>query len=118
MKSWFRSEDVLAVLLGVLIIGLSLAALAGANLLGWSVAVKEWADPAKALAPSSPAFANLTGLGALAATFVFLLVVLSVGAIFLQIDPKRFAVRFALLFVLAFACWTAGHNSYIAATPN
>ena len=53
MKSWLRSEDVLAVLLGALIIGLSLAALAGANLLGWSVAVKEWADPAGALAATS-----------------------------------------------------------------
>ena len=32
MKSWFRTEYVLAVLLGVLIIGLSLALLTGANL--------------------------------------------------------------------------------------
>jgi uncharacterized membrane protein YadS len=118
MKSWFRSEDVLAVLLGVLVIGLSLASLAGANLLGWSVAVKEWADPAKALAPSSPAFAGLTGPGALAATFAFLLVVLTAGAVFLRVPPGRFAVRFAVLFALAFACWVAGHNAYIAANPN
>jgi uncharacterized membrane protein YadS len=118
MKSWVRSEDVLAVLLGVLIIGLSLTALAGWNLLGWSVAVKEWADPAKAIVPSSPVFAGLTGPGALAATFVFLVVVLSAGAAFLRVPPARFAGRFALLFVLAFACWVAGHNAYIAANPN
>ncbi len=118
MKSWFRSEDVLAVLLGGLVIGLSLAALAGANLLGWSVAVKEWGDPAKALAPSSPAFAALTGYGAFAATFAFLVVVLTAGAAFLRASPSRFAVRFAALFALAFLCWAAGHNAYIAATPN
>ncbi len=118
MKSWLRSEDVLAVLLGLLIITLSIASLTGANLLGWSVAVKEWADPAKALEPSSKSLAGLTGVGAFAATFVFLLVVLTAGAAYLRVSPTRFAPRFALLFVLAFACWVAGHNSYIAATPN
>jgi uncharacterized membrane protein YadS len=118
MKSWLRSEDVLAVLLGTLIIGLSLAALTGANLLGWSVAVKEWADPAKALEPSSKAFTDLTGPGALAVTFVFLVVVLTAGAAFIRARPRVFAGRFAALFALAFACWVAGHNSWIAATPN
>src|SRR5580704_780864 len=117
MRYWFRSEDVLAVFLGVLVIGLSLATLAGWNLLGWSVAVKEWAVPAAALVPSSPAFAGLTGPGALAATFAFLVVVLSAGAAFLRMPPGRFAGRFAVLFLLAFACWVAGHNAYIAANP-
>ena len=118
MKSWFRSEDVLAVLLGGFVVALSLSVLAGFNLLGWSVAVKEWADPVKALAPSSPSAAGLTGYGALAATFLFLLVVLSAGAAFLRARPAPFAGRFALLFVLAFACWVAGRCSHIAATPN
>lgn len=117
-KHWFRTEDVLAVLFGVLIIGLSLAALTGANLLGWSVSVKEWTDPAKALEPSSKAFAGLTGPGALAATFAFLVGLLTAGAVFLRSRPGAFAVKFAVLFALAFACWAAGHNSYLAATPN
>jgi uncharacterized membrane protein YadS len=117
MKSWFRSEDVLAVILGILIIGLSLAALAGANLIGWSVSVKEWADLSKALAPTSSPIPNLTGLGAFAITFVFLVVTLSLGAMFLGVKPVRFAVPFALLFVLAFACWVAGHNYHIASNP-
>jgi uncharacterized membrane protein YadS len=117
MKSWFRSEDVLAVFLGLLVVGLSMATLAGWNLLGWSVAVKEWADPAKALAPSSSAFAALTGPGALAATFAFLLVVMAAGAAFLRTSPRRFATRFAVLFALAFACWVLGHNAHLAANP-
>jgi uncharacterized membrane protein YadS len=117
MKSWLRTEDVLAVLLGLLIIGLSLFSLTGANLLGWSVAVKEWAEPAKALAPSSAAFKDLGGPGAFVATFAFLLVVTAAGAAFLRVKPGAFAIRFALLFALAFTCWTLGHNSYIAANP-
>lgn len=118
MKSWLRTEDILAVILGLLIVAMSLCSLAGVNVLGWAVAVKEWADPAKALVPASSAYAGLTGPGALIATFVFLLVVLSAGAKFLRSDPTRFAGRFALLFAFAFACWVIGHNSYIAATPN
>ncbi len=118
MKSWFRSEDVLAVLIGLLIIALSLTSLTGANLLGWSVSVKEWADPAKAIAPSLPAYASLGGYGALAATFAFLFVVLTAGAVFLRVGPAQFAGRFTALFGLAFACWVAGHNAHLAANPN
>jgi uncharacterized membrane protein YadS len=106
MKSWFRSEDVLAVLVGLLVVGLALPAAAGVNLLGWAVAVKEWADPAAAFDPAK-----------FAATFAFLLVVLSAGAAFLGADPKRFAIRFAVLFALAFAGWVLGHNAFVAANP-
>jgi hypothetical protein len=66
MKSWFRSEDVLAVLLGLLVVALSLSTLAGTSLLSWVVGVKEWTDPAKAFDPVS-----------LAATFAFLLGVMA-----------------------------------------
>lgn len=118
MRSWFRSEDVLAVLLGGLIIGLSLAMLAGSNWLGWSVAVKEWSDPAKALVPSSAAYSSIGGLGALAATYLFLLGVLSAGAAFLGVNPAQFALRFTFLFAIAFSCWVAGHNGYIATVPD
>jgi uncharacterized membrane protein YadS len=118
MKTWFRSEDVLAVLLGVAVVGLSLSTLTGMNLLGWSVVVKEWTDATKALAASAKTYSDLTGLGALAATGAFLLVALSFGAIFLRLKVIPFAIRFAVLFILAFTCWVAGHNSYIAATPN
>ncbi|MGL6095625.1 MAG: putative sulfate exporter family transporter [Fimbriiglobus sp.] len=118
MNSWLRSEDTLAVLLGLLVVGLSLGTLSGTDVLGWAVAVKEWTDPAKALAPAGKAFAPLGGQGAVAATYAFLLVVLSAGARFLGHSPKRFAVRFTVLFALAFACWAAGHYAYIAATPN
>ncbi|OWK36258.1 putative sulfate exporter family transporter [Fimbriiglobus ruber] len=118
MKSWFRTEDTLAVVLGFLIVGLGLTPLVGVDLLGWAVAVKEWVDPAKALAPASGTYAALTGLGSLGATYAFLLVALSVGIATLGGKPGQFAVRFTVLFALAFACWTAGHYGYIAATPD
>ena len=118
MKSWLRSEDMLAVLLGFAIIGLSLGSAAGVDLLGWAISAKEWTDPEKALSPASKNFAYLGGLGSLGITAVFLLVVLSAGAVFVRESPKKFAVRFLVLFLLAFACWTAGHYSYIAAPPN
>lgn len=118
MKSWFRSEDVLAVLIGLLIVGLSLSTLAGTNLLGWSVAVREWTDISKALAPSSAAYSSLTGYEAFGVTFVFLVLVLTAGAAFLRVSAGPFALQFAILFLVAFACWVAGHNSYVAATPN
>lgn len=105
-------------LLGILLIALSLGMLAGINLLGWSAAVKEWTSFSKAIAPSSSSYANITGWGALGATYAFLLVVLSGGAIFLGVNPKQFAIKFTLLFAIAFLLWILGHNSYIAATPN
>ncbi len=107
MKSWFRSEDVLAVVLGLLVVALSLSVLAGVSLLGWSVKVQEWTDPTKAFDPL-----------ALAKTFSFLLAIMSAGAVFLGVKPAAFAVKFMVLFGLAFACWVAGHNSYLAAVPN
>ena len=101
MKSWLRSEDVLAVLVGLLVV-----ALGGVNLLGWAVKVSEWSDPAAAFDPAK-----------LAATFAFLLAVLTAGAAFLGADPKRFAGRFAALFALAFAAWVFGHYARIATNP-
>ena len=117
MRSWLRTEDSLAVVIGFAIVTLSLGVLAGVDLLGWAVTAKVWVDPADILAPASKAFADLPGLASLGLTYLFLLAVLSAGVWVLGEDPKRFAGRFTVLFALAFACWAAGHNAYIAATP-
>jgi uncharacterized membrane protein YadS len=118
MKSWVRTEDTLAVLLGFGVLALSLPGIAGYDLLGWAAAVKVWADPAQAVSPASKGYAALTGPGAVAATFAFLLAVLSAGMVFIGASPGKFAVRFAVLFALAFACWVGGHYAYVAATPD
>ncbi|WP_086026082.1 putative sulfate exporter family transporter [Zavarzinella formosa] len=115
---WLRSEDVFAVLLGCLIIGLSLGVIGKLDLLGWAVATKEWVDPAKVIAPASKNFADLGGLGSLGVTFAFLLVTLTAGSWFIGGNPKRFAAGFTVLFFLAFGCWILGNHGWIAATPD
>ncbi len=117
-RSWLRSEDTLAVFLGLLVVGLSLGVLAGGDLLGWVVSTSVWLDPGKILSPASKGYPWLTGVGSLGLTYVFLLLVLTAGAKFLGISPSRFAVRFTIVFALAFGCWAAGNFAYIAATPD
>ncbi|WP_439623731.1 putative sulfate exporter family transporter [Gemmata sp.] len=118
MKSWIRTEDTLAVLLGLGVLALSLPGVAGYDLLGWAASVKIWVDPALAVAPASKGYAAITGPGSVAATFGFLLAVLCAGMAFIGASPGKFAVRFTVLFALAFGCWVGGHYAYVAATPD
>jgi len=112
-----HSEDWLAVWLGLLIFVLALAALMGADLLGWSAQLKVWIDPAKAIAPVSKSV-SLPPLLSLALTFVFLLVLLTAAAVLLGADARRFAAGFTVVFWLSYACWFAGHYAWIAATAD
>lgn len=117
-QSWFRTEDIFAVFLGALVIGLSLGVLAKVDLLGWAVKTKEWVIFGKALSASSEKFTSLGGFGSLGATFLFLLVTLAIGAWFTGGNPKKFAAGFTVIFTLAFACWVIGNHGVIAATPD
>jgi hypothetical protein len=83
------SEDWLAVWIGLLIFVLALAGLAGIDLLGWVVTTSVWTDATKALGTASKSYAGLGGLGALIATYVVLLVVLTTGAAALTGEFKR-----------------------------
>jgi uncharacterized membrane protein YadS len=112
------SEDWLALGIGLLLFGLSLFALAGVDLLGWSVATQVWLSPAKAMAPVSKAYAGMPGLASLVCTWVFAQVVMTVAATALAVDWRRFAVAFAVVFWLSYACWLVGNYAYIAATPD
>ena len=112
------SEDWLALGIGLLLFGLSLCALAGVDLLGWSVATQVWLSPAKAMAPVSKAYAGMPGLASLVCTWVFAQVVMTVAATALAVDWRRFAVAFAVVFWLSYACWLVGNYAYIAATPD
>jgi uncharacterized membrane protein YadS len=114
MKS--LGEDWLSVLIGLLVFVLSLGTLAGADLLGWVVATSVWTDSAKALAPVSRAYAGLGGVGALIATYVALLAVMSGGAALLGADVRRFALGFTAVFWVSYACWIAGSWARFAVT--
>jgi uncharacterized membrane protein YadS len=112
------SEDWLAVCIGLFVFVLSLGLLFGKDVLGWAVTTSVWTAPAKALAPASKAYSGLSPLLALVGTYIFLLVVLSIGAKALRADLKRFATGFTVVFALSYLCWFLGSWAYIAATPD
>ena len=78
------NEDWLAVVLGLAIFVLALAALANVDLIGWVVTTSVWSNLGQALKATSKDFSSLGGIGALFATYAALLVVLSAGAIALK----------------------------------
>src|SRR5450830_1457631 len=113
------SEDWLAVWIGLLVFVLALVGVAGPNLLGWVVSTSVWTDVSGALGPAAKNYAGLGGIGALLVTYVALLVVLSVGAAALKIDVRRFALRFTVVFAIAYASWVVGSYAHFAAvTPS
>jgi uncharacterized membrane protein YadS len=112
------SEDWLAVCIGLLVFVLSLGLVFGADLLGWVITTSVWTRPAAALAPTSKSYAHLSPLLSLLGTYVFLLVVLLVGAKALHANLARFALSFTAVFVLSYGCWFVGNWAHIAATPD
>ncbi len=112
------NEDWLALWMGLGIFLLSLGALAGVDLLGWSVTTKVWTDVTRALAPVSDACAKMPGALSLLLTYLFMLLVTSLGAMALRADVKRFAVAFTVVFWVSYGCWILGSYANIAATSD
>ena len=111
------SEDWLSVWIGLFIFVLSLGVFIGADVLGWAITTSVWTDLGKALAPVSKAYAGLGGIGSLIGTYLFLLVVMSVGAVALGARLGRFTLGFTFVFWISYLCWIIGSWAYIAATP-
>jgi uncharacterized membrane protein YadS len=112
------NEDWLAVILGLAIFILSLAALVHVDLIGWVVSTSVWKSFGQALGPASKGYASLGGLGALLATYLALTPVLSVAAAALKSDIKRFALAFTAVFWIAYASWVVGnYANFAAVTP-
>ena len=74
------SEDWLSVWIGLLIFVLSLGVIAGSDILGWVVSTSVWTDLSKALGTASKNYSALGGFGALIATYIALLAVMTAGA--------------------------------------
>jgi uncharacterized membrane protein YadS len=110
------SEDWLSVWIGLLVFLLALGVLAGTDILGWVVTTSVWTDFSKALAPVSKAYAGMGGIGALVATYIALLVVLTLGATALKADIKRFALSFTAVFWISYLCWIVGSYANFAVT--
>jgi uncharacterized membrane protein YadS len=114
----FINEDWLAVILGLSIFILALAALVHVDLIGWVVSTSVWGNFGQALGPASKGYAALGGLGALLATYVALTLALSLAAAALKSDVKRFALAFTAVFWIAYASWIAGnYANFAAVTP-
>jgi len=112
------NEDWLAVVLGLAIFVLALAALINVDLIGWVVTTTVWTNLGHALKATSKDFSSLSGAGALIATYVALLVVLSAGAVALKANVKRFALAFTAVFWIAYASWVIGnYANFAAVTP-
>jgi len=112
------TEDYAALIIGVAVVALALLGAAGPDLLGWVVSTAVWTDVGTALKPASKAYASLGAFGSLAATYLALLVVLSAGAAAMGLELRRFALRFTLVFAIAYAAWILGSYAHLAAvTP-
>src|SRR5580765_6083709 len=112
------SEDWLSLIIGLSIFVLSLAAIVNVDLLGWVVTTAVWVDFSKALGTVSKSYAWLGGFGALVATYMALLALLSAAAVALKSDLKKFALAFTAVFWIAYASWIVGNfATFAAVTP-
>ncbi len=84
--------------------------------MGWGVKTNVWTDITKAISPVSGTFKGMPGLISLLLTYIFMLVVMGIGAIALKANVGRFMLGFTLVFWIGYGCWLLGHFAYIAAT--
>jgi uncharacterized membrane protein YadS len=116
-KKWL-TEDKLALILGLIIFGLSMLNFGGVDPLGWVVKINVWTDASKIFSPATGAYKEMSGLVALALTWVFATAMLGLGVKALGGDPKRFATSFTLVFFISYFCFSLGNYATIAATPD
>jgi uncharacterized membrane protein YadS len=61
---------------------------------------------------------GISGGVSLFLTYLFMLIILSIGAKFLNANIGKFALGFTIIFWLSYLCWFLGNNAYIAATKD
>ena len=108
------TEDLVALVTGLLVFALALPNLAGIDLLGWAVTTSVWTDAGKALGTVSKSYAGIGGFPALLLTYLSLLAVLSVAAAALKAPVGRFALAFSVIFAIAYASWFLGSFAHLA----
>lgn len=59
---------------------------------------------------------GLSGLASLVLTYIFLTIILAIGAYLLGANVGKFVVGFFFIFWLSYLCWLLGHYAYFAAT--
>lgn len=58
---------------------------------------------------------GVSGFTSLLLTYLFMLAVMTVGAVALRANIGKFIIGFTLAFWISYACWLIGHYAYIAA---
>ena len=118
-SSLYKKEDWWALWLGLLIFFIGLGPIAGVDTLGWAYkTINMWSDINKALAPISPNYKWLPGIASLFLTYIFLLILLSIGVVAMKYNLKRFIAGFTIIFWITAVIWILGNNVYSASTPN
>ena len=110
------SEDWLSLWLGLFIFILSLGTFAGVDTLGWGITTNVWTDVSKALAPVSKNYSEMGGVASLIATYLFLLIVMTLGAAALKANIKKFVIGFTGVFFISYICWIVGSYANVAIT--
>lgn len=118
MKRWYATEDWFAVWLGLLVVGLSLPAAAGVDLLGWLAAPQVWLAAGKAVQPVAKGYAAFPGWVSLLLTYAFFLALVGLGAWVQGFHLGRFLAGFTVIFWVSAGAWVLGHFAYIAQTPD
>ncbi len=118
MKNLFKNEDWWSLWIGLFVFVVSLFTIAGIDLLGWGVQTNVWTDLGKSVTPIAKAYAAVPGVLSLILTYLFMLVMMSVGAYVLKLNMRKFVIGFSIIWWASYICWLIGNNAYIAATPD
>lgn len=118
LKEKKLSEDWLALWLGLAIFILSLGIFIGIDLLGWSAKTNVWISIEQSTKSISETYSQLSPIISIFLTFVYMLVIMTIGAKALNLDIKKFLFSFIVVFLISYISWLLGHYAYIAATPD
>src|SRR5262245_27924011 len=105
MKSWLRTEDGWAVVIGLSLAALGALPLAGVDAFGWVVKTNVWLNLSGAMSAASKACGVLPGVVCLVLTYLFLLAVLLPGAWAMRLNLGRFVLAFTVVFGVSYLCW-------------
>ncbi len=111
-------EDWLSLWIGLFVFSISLMAFAGVDIFGWAVKTNVWTDPSKIMMPLSKSYSGMSGIVSLLLTYLFMLILMTMGARVLGVNVPRFMGGFTLVFFISYLCWALGNYAYIAATPD